>query len=99
MFTSGATLDHGEATSPHLANDRPTIERFCAESLIARQLRHQNIVRAYDIVGTHHYMVPEVLRGEIPDARSDIYALEMVAFEILAGKPAQLFATARSTTD
>ncbi|HMU38615.1 MAG TPA: serine/threonine-protein kinase [Pseudomonadota bacterium] len=37
--------------------------------------------------GTLHYMAPEVLSGQPADARADIYALGLVGFHLLAGKP------------
>ncbi|MBL9040277.1 MAG: protein kinase [Myxococcales bacterium] len=37
--------------------------------------------------GTMHYMAPEVLSGQPADARADIYALGLVGFHLLAGKP------------
>jgi serine/threonine-protein kinase len=38
------------------------------------------------MAGTPVYMAPEVLRGESPDARADIFALGIVFYEMLSGK-------------
>ena len=38
------------------------------------------------ISGTPAYMAPEVLKGEMPDARADIFALGIVLYEILGGR-------------
>ena len=37
--------------------------------------------------GTLEYMAPEVLRGEPADPRSDLYALGVIAYQLLAGRP------------
>ncbi|MEM7680525.1 MAG: protein kinase [Planctomycetota bacterium] len=39
-------------------------------------------------VGSVRYMAPELLRGDTADARSDLYALGMIAYEMFAGRGA-----------
>lgn len=37
-------------------------------------------------IGSIHYIAPEQARGELPDARSDIYSLGVVMYEMLTGE-------------
>ncbi len=37
-------------------------------------------------VGTLGYMAPEILRGELVDARADLYALGCILYELIAGR-------------
>lgn len=37
-------------------------------------------------LGSIHYIAPEQARGEFPDARSDVYSLGIVMYEMLSGK-------------
>jgi serine/threonine-protein kinase len=39
------------------------------------------------VLGTALYLPPEVIRGEAPDQRSDIYSLGVTLFEMVSGKP------------
>jgi serine/threonine-protein kinase len=44
------------------------------------------ITRQGMMVGTPHYMAPEVAEGEPASAASDVYSLAVVAFELLTGR-------------
>jgi serine/threonine protein kinase len=39
------------------------------------------------VLGTPKYLSPEQINGEEPDSRADLYALGVVLFEMLAGRP------------
>jgi serine/threonine protein kinase len=39
------------------------------------------------VIGTAAYMSPDVIRGEPPDARSDIYSLGVTLYEMVGGRP------------
>ena len=52
---------------------------------IARVLARGRQTRAGTLVGTLEYIAPEIVRGEAADARSDLYSLGCVLYEMVTG--------------
>lgn len=51
-----------------------------------RPIEREEEERTAAIVGTVHYMAPELMDGATPDVRSDIYAVGCILFEMLTGR-------------
>ncbi len=64
------------------AGDRVTLTDFG----IARARDETVVARTQGVIGTPHYMAPEQALGETIDYRADLYALGIIAYEMLTGK-------------
>jgi len=52
---------------------------------IARPQDHEPLTATGQVMGTAHYLAPELARGQPATPQSDVYALGVVAYECLAG--------------
>jgi eukaryotic-like serine/threonine-protein kinase len=61
-------------------------DAYISDFGVARSLAAGGMTRSGTVVGTPDYLSPEQARGEAVDARSDLYSLGLILYEMLTGK-------------
>lgn len=67
-------------------HDRIKVLDFGIAKLLGGQDAPFTLTGKGSVVGTPDYMAPEMCRGKTVDARSDLYAVAVMAFEMLSGR-------------
>lgn len=89
-FMHAAGVVHGDIKPANIFLRRgtePVIVDFGLVSLARGAIGRERVHAVAGIAGTAAYLAPEVIQGEVPDARADLYALGCVLFEALTGAP------------
>jgi len=67
--------------------DPSRAEAFCEVGEAEEAAPEHRLTRTGALLGTPLYVAPEVIRGAIASRASDIYAVGVIAYEMLAGRP------------
>ncbi|MFZ1700224.1 MAG: serine/threonine-protein kinase [Pyrinomonadaceae bacterium] len=91
IYDSGANVADQDTIGTRVSNPSGVRDSAAGKSTTARSLYDDSgsaeLTRVGAVLGTPLYMSPEQCRGEHLDARSDIYSLAVIAYQMLSGEP------------
>src|SRR6266568_525364 len=94
LFTSlGVAIDyahqkgivHGNIRPGNILLNKSNTERFEAGEPMFTDFGLQRMLGSAEVIGSPVYMSPEQAKGQLPNNRSDIYALGVILYEICTG--------------
>jgi hypothetical protein len=82
-----AGVVHRDVKPDNVLFDEAGNVRLADLGLARWQSAGRSLTRAGEVVGTPRYMSPEQIVGDVATARSDLYALGCMLYEMIAGRP------------
>ena len=77
---------HRDVKPENIMLERGTGRVMVADFGIARRQHEASLTQDGEMLGTVHYMSPELIAGGAVDGRSDLYALGVVGYRLLSGR-------------
>lgn len=89
-FLHGAGMVHGDIKPSNVflrENEQPVLMDFGLAARTKGTVGRETLDVTGRIRGTLPYIAPEIIRGKLPDARADLYAVGCMLYESIVGTP------------